>query len=115
MRRSAGRASRSVLCCAVLCCAVLLSLGLIGFNMRHYHARRSHSDQTSSAAQVHEDFFSKPGPMQLYKNSVQKIIGRVNTINGRMYRDDPTIMSWCAAKMRMIFLLPCSISPTAGG
>ena len=51
-------------------------------------------------AQVHEDFFSKPAPMQLYKNSVQKIIGRVNTISGRMYRDDPTIMAWCALWLR---------------
>ncbi len=48
---------------------------------------------------MHEDFFSDPMPMQIYKESVQAIIGRINTINGRMYRDDPTIMAWCDSRV----------------
>ncbi len=107
MRPSAGRASRSAslyskaLCravyctiqCRAICCEESLSLGVMPCNMRHYQVTRSRND-TVFIPQVHEDFFSKPGPMQLYKDSVQKIIGRVNTIHGRMYRDDPTIMAW---------------------
>lgn len=45
--------------------------------------------------QEHEQFFTEPACKQLYKDSAAAIIGRVNSINGRRYRDDPTIMAWC--------------------
>ncbi|KAK9806092.1 hypothetical protein WJX72_001044 [[Myrmecia] bisecta] len=48
----------------------------------------------SGTAKAHEDFFSDANCRQLYKNHVNTIINRVNAINGRRYRDDPTIMAW---------------------
>ena len=48
----------------------------------------------SSTARTHEDFFSDRQSRRMYINNVEKIISRVNTINGRTYRDDPTIMAW---------------------
>jgi mannan endo-1,4-beta-mannosidase len=29
-----------------------------------------------------------------YRNHIQTVISRVNTVNGRLYRDDPTIFAW---------------------
>ncbi len=40
------------------------------------------------------DFFRSPYPRQLLKDFVYGLANRVNTINGRLYKDDPTIMSW---------------------
>lgn len=48
----------------------------------------------SSTAKTHDDFFSDHQTKRMYKNHVQAVIHRVNTINGRVYRDDPTIMAW---------------------
>lgn len=42
----------------------------------------------------HEDFFTNAQVKKLYKDRVRTIINRVNTINGRVYRDDPTIFAW---------------------
>ena len=39
-------------------------------------------------------FFTDPKVMQLYKNNVQVLTSRVNTINGRKYSEDPTIFAW---------------------
>jgi len=39
------------------------------------------------------DFFDS-GAKELYKNNILKLLTRVNAINGRVYRDDPTIMAW---------------------
>jgi hypothetical protein len=35
--------------------------------------------------------------LQLYKAYVTTLTNRVNSINGRLYKQDPTI--WCAARM----------------
>ena len=37
----------------------------------------------SGSAKSHEDFFSDPNCMQLYRNTVAAILNRVNSINGR--------------------------------
>ena len=42
----------------------------------------------------HVSFFTDPKVMQLYKNNVQVLTSRVNTINGRKYSEDPTIFAW---------------------
>lgn len=42
----------------------------------------------------HALFFSDRDSKQLYKRFVKTIIQRRNVINGRIYRDDPTIMAW---------------------
>ena len=39
----------------------------------------------------HEDFFSSAAAKAAYKQHVATVLGRVNTINGRRYSDDPTI------------------------
>ena len=38
--------------------------------------------------------YTTPGANELYRGYVTKIIQRRNTINGRIYRDDPAIMTW---------------------
>lgn len=48
-------------------------------------------DQRSDSA---SDFFISPYPRQLFKDFILGLVNRVNTINGRLYRDDDTIMSW---------------------
>lgn len=40
------------------------------------------------------DFFTSPAIKQMFKGWVETLVSRVNTINGRTYRDDPTIMAW---------------------
>ena len=47
-----------------------------------------------AGAANHVDFFTDPKVMQLYKNNVQVLTSRVNTINGRKYSEDPTIFAW---------------------
>eukprot|EP01024_Parvocaulis_polyphysoides_P016920 TRINITY_DN17492_c2_g1_i2.p1 TRINITY_DN17492_c2_g1~~TRINITY_DN17492_c2_g1_i2.p1 ORF type:complete len:409 (+),score=60.32 TRINITY_DN17492_c2_g1_i2:235-1461(+) len=41
-----------------------------------------------------EDFYTDEDVKLLYKSQACKIINRVNTITGKRYRDDPTIMAW---------------------
>ena len=40
------------------------------------------------------DFFTSPAIKEAYRGFVHTITSRVNTINGRRYSDDPTIMAW---------------------
>jgi len=39
-------------------------------------------------------FYQTPGAVELYRDYVTRLIRRKNTVNGRIYRDDPTIMTW---------------------
>lgn len=39
-------------------------------------------------------FCSNPAAIQLYRNYVRAILTRENRINGRLFKEDPTIMSW---------------------
>lgn len=48
----------------------------------------------STTAKSHDDFFSDSNAKELYKQHVKALITRKNSVNGRVYRDDPTIMSW---------------------
>lgn len=41
-----------------------------------------------------EDFYTDPEIKQMYKDFVKTILTRENTINGRVYSEDPTIMAW---------------------
>ena len=43
---------------------------------------------------VHEDFFSNRRVKQLYKDHVRVILERKNSVNGREYRNDPTIFAY---------------------
>lgn len=40
------------------------------------------------------DFFTNEKSKEIYREVIRVITSRVNTINGRVYRDDPTIMGW---------------------
>lgn len=40
------------------------------------------------------DFFTREDIKGMYKGFVETIVNRVNTINGRTYKEDPTIMAW---------------------
>ncbi|URE09713.1 Mannan endo-1,4-beta-mannosidase [Musa troglodytarum] len=44
--------------------------------------------------QTDDDFYTNAKVKQYYKNHVQKVLTRVNTITKIAYKDDPTIMSW---------------------
>lgn len=39
-------------------------------------------------------FYQTPAAVELYRDYVSKIILRKNSVNGKIYRDDPTIMTW---------------------
>ncbi|MBC8096646.1 MAG: cellulase family glycosylhydrolase [Akkermansiaceae bacterium] len=39
-------------------------------------------------------FYKTPQAVELYRNYILQLIQRRNTVNGRTYRDDPTIMTW---------------------
>jgi mannan endo-1,4-beta-mannosidase len=42
----------------------------------------------------HHEFFTAPELRQAYRDWVEHVITRKNTINGRAYRDDPTVFAW---------------------
>ncbi len=39
-------------------------------------------------------FYNTPAAVELYRGFITSLINRRNTVNGRIYRDDPTIMTW---------------------
>lgn len=39
-------------------------------------------------------FYSDPTTRRMYKDHVERIVLRRNTVTGRLYRDDPTIFAW---------------------
>lgn len=39
-------------------------------------------------------FYRTPAAVELYRDFVSRLIRRRNTVNGRIYRDDPVIMTW---------------------
>jgi mannan endo-1,4-beta-mannosidase len=42
----------------------------------------------------HHEFYTAPEVKQAYKDWIQHLALRKNTLSGRVYRDDPTIFSW---------------------
>ena len=48
----------------------------------------------SISAQNHDDFYVNTEVKNWYKNHISAILNRTNTINGRKYKDDPTIFAW---------------------
>jgi mannan endo-1,4-beta-mannosidase len=39
-------------------------------------------------------FYTAPAANELYRDNISHLIRRRNTVNGRLYRDDPAIMTW---------------------
>eukprot|EP00891_Asterochloris_glomerata_P001627 jgi/Astpho2/1627/e_gw1.00030.19.1_t len=52
------------------------------------------SGSASVSAATHEEFFTDAQCQSLYKQLANAIVTRTNSINGRRYADDPTVMSW---------------------
>ncbi|UCE01508.1 MAG: cellulase family glycosylhydrolase [Candidatus Latescibacterota bacterium] len=48
----------------------------------------------SPRAQFHDDFYSDDSTRTWYRGHCSRVVGRVNTFNGLLYRDDPTILAW---------------------
>ena len=42
----------------------------------------------------HSLFFNDTDARKIYKDYVKAIVTRVNSVNGRKYSEDPTLMSW---------------------
>ena len=42
----------------------------------------------------HTLFFTDPDSKRIYKENVKYTVLRKNSVNGRIYKDDPTIFSW---------------------
>jgi hypothetical protein len=59
--------------------------------IRQYVRWRGLSDTTLVAR---DQFFLHPDVKNLYRNFVSKILGRVNSIHGLAYIDDPTFVGW---------------------
>jgi mannan endo-1,4-beta-mannosidase len=41
-----------------------------------------------------EDFYRHPGIREAYKSYVSQILNRENTVTGRLYKDEPSILAW---------------------
>jgi len=48
----------------------------------------------SESASEHDDFYSDDRVQELYRGFIEQLVTRTNTITGREYRDDPTILMW---------------------
>lgn len=42
----------------------------------------------------HDEFYTDPVIVGWFKEYIHAMVHRVNTVNGRMYRDDPAILAW---------------------
>ncbi len=47
-----------------------------------------------AGAEGHDPFFTDPDVKKLFKNHIDTMVNRRNTINNRLYKDDPTIFAW---------------------
>lgn len=59
--------------------------------------------------QFSASFYQTPAAVELYRGYISQIIQRRNTVNGRIYRDDPAIMTWELANEPR----PCADDSTA--
>lgn len=50
--------------------------------------------ERSPTAREHQDFFTDDGAKALFKSHVRTLLNRKNSINGVVYKDDPTVMAW---------------------
>ena len=47
-----------------------------------------------AGAEGHDPFFTDPDVKPLFKNHIDVMVNRRNTINNRLYKDDPAIFAW---------------------
>jgi mannan endo-1,4-beta-mannosidase len=48
----------------------------------------------SGTANSHDDFYTDENCRQWYMDHIETVLNRVNTFNGRIYKDDQTIFAW---------------------
>jgi mannan endo-1,4-beta-mannosidase len=52
------------------------------------------TDKNMAGDAHHDQFYTDTWCRQWYKDHVATLVSRTNSINGRVYRDDPTIVAW---------------------
>ena len=57
-------------------------------------ASPGHNGSWESLVEYTASFYADVRANELYRTQVRRIVMRTNSINGRVYRDDPTIMAW---------------------
>eukprot|EP01023_Acetabularia_acetabulum_P064445 TRINITY_DN833_c0_g1_i10.p1 TRINITY_DN833_c0_g1~~TRINITY_DN833_c0_g1_i10.p1 ORF type:complete len:599 (-),score=110.13 TRINITY_DN833_c0_g1_i10:2247-4043(-) len=62
-------------------------------NWKEVDGKRKYVEWSSSAWHP-DDFYFDGECKQLFKNHINHMVSRVNAINGRTYKDDPTIIAW---------------------
>ena len=91
-------AERSMLACVGQCKAFLTALFPQHWTVHDSGAmllcRCAYTNWTTTARGC-DDFFTDPNTIQLYKNHVQKVLTRVNTVNHIAYQNDSTILGDC--------------------
>jgi len=48
----------------------------------------------SPTATLHDDFYTDSNTRTYFQNYITTMVDRVNTVNGRRYGDDPTVLAW---------------------
>lgn len=54
----------------------------------------AHGEGYKDYVQYARQFFQSEKAKQLYYDHVRRIVGRRNTVSGKLYKEDPTIMAW---------------------
>ncbi|XP_042494318.1 mannan endo-1,4-beta-mannosidase 1-like [Macadamia integrifolia] len=75
---------------------IRLILSLVN-NYNDYGGRPQYVQWGKSAGQKisdDDDFYTNPMVKEYYKNHVKRVLTRLNTITGIVYKDDPTVMAW---------------------
>ena len=67
-----------------------------GFSGWDCHTRAQGIDEDVKDYEIcrHALFYTDAGARSLYRQNVRQALLRRNSVNGRVYRDDPTIMAW---------------------
>lgn len=71
--------------------------GGYGFYLRetgHGDSPDAHGEGYNDYVEYARQFFHDEKAQQLFLNHVRNIVSRTNTVTGKPYREDPTIMSW---------------------
>lgn len=66
-----------------------------GNNWDHYGGVRQYLDWSPTAVKKeHNEFFTDEKARQYYKNHINTVLNRKNTITGIKYKDEPAILAW---------------------
>jgi len=62
--------------------------------MKWYVKHSTTANQTLTGDAYHDQFYTDPDCKTFYKNFVQNLLNRTNTVTGRKYKDDPAVFAW---------------------